>query len=186
MNILMIVIIAISLSMDALAISITTGASCKKPQFHNALRIALAFGIFQAVMPVLGWLAGWSVLKYISSYDHWIAFGLLSFVGGKMIYESFKIQQKQTENLSNTMLLFLAFATSIDALAVGFTFSLMLAQNLLIAITIIGVITFVICYAGFYIGNRIGHFFESKIEALGGLILIAIGLKILLEHLLKP
>lgn len=171
--------------MDAFAVSVATGATYKKPGNNHAFKMALAFGGFQAIMPMVGWFAGLTLRECIRDYDHWVAFILLAFIGGKMIYESFKIKhaQKQTGTLSATMLLVLALATSIDALAVGITFSFLLAGSLAIAIIIIGLITFVLSYAGFYIGKSFGHFFETGIEAVGGLILIGIGVKILLEHL---
>jgi len=185
MNILTIIIIAIGLAMDAFAVSVATGATYKKQGSNHAFRMAFAFGGFQAIMPVVGWLAGLTLREFIRDYDHWVAFILLAFIGGKMIYESFKIKraQQQADTLSAAMLLVLALATSIDALAVGITFSLLLASSLVMAVIIIGAITFVFSYAGFYIGKFFGYFFETGIEALGGLILIGIGVKILLEHL---
>ena len=182
---LTIIVIAIGLAMDAFAVSIATGATYKKSENTHAFRMAFVFGGFQAIMPVVGWLAGLTLREFIRDYDHWVAFILLAFIGGKMIYESFKIKraQEQTDILSTTMLLVLALATSIDALAVGITFSFLLAGSLAIAVIIIGLITFVFSYAGFYIGKRFGHFFEIGIEAIGGLILLGIGTKILLEHL---
>ncbi len=134
-------------------------------------------------MPLIGSLAGLSVKDYLANFDHWVAFGLLTAIGGKMIYESFKI--KSTGNNFNptdiTVLLVLAVATSIDALAVGFTLSL-ITTHFIIAVIIIGLVTFVLSYFGVYIGKKLGHFFESKIEAFGGLVLIALGVKILLQH----
>ena len=185
MNILTIIVIAVGLAMDAFAVSIATGAAYKKLRANHAFRIAFAFGSFQAVMPVIGWLAGLTLREIIKNYDHWAAFILLVLIGGKMIYESFKIKsaQKKTDMLSTTMILTLALATSIDALAVGIAFSFLLAGSLAVAVIIIGMITFVLSYAGFYIGKRFGHFFETGIEAIGGFILIAIGAKILLQHL---
>lgn len=185
MNLITIIVIAVGLAMDAFAVSIATGATYKKAGNSHAFKMAFAFGGFQAIMPVVGWLAGLTLREFIKDYDHWVAFILLAFIGGKMIYESFKIKHahKQTDKLSATMFLTLALATSIDALAVGITFSFFLAGSLAIAIIIIGLITFVLSYAGFYIGKSFGHFFETGIEALGGLILIAIGTKILFEHL---
>lgn len=185
MSIVTIIIIAIGLAMDAFAVSVSTGATYKGPRSNHAFRIAIAFGGFQAIMPVAGWFAGLTLRGFIKDYDHWVAFILLAFIGSKMIYESFKIKrvQKQTCGLTSAMLLVLAIATSIDALAVGITFSFLLAGSLLIAIIIIGAITFVLSYAGFYIGKRFGHFFENRIEVFGGLILLAIGFKILVQHL---
>ena len=171
--------------MDAFAVSIAIGATYTKSGSNHVFKMAFAFGGFQAIMPVVGWLAGLTVREFIRDYDHWVAFILLAFIGSKMIYESFKIKrtQQQTDTLSAAMLLVLAFATSVDALAVGITFSFLLAGSLAIAVIIIGLITFALSYAGFYIGKSFGHFFETGIEALGGLILFGIGTKILLEHL---
>jgi len=184
MNLLTIFIIAIGLAMDAFAVSVATGATYKKHRSNHAFRMAIAFGGFQAIMPVVGWLTGLTLREFIKDYDHWVAFILLAFIGGKMIYESFKIKraQEQADTLNAAMLLILALATSIDALAVGITFSFLLAGSLAIAVIIIGLITFAFSYAGFYLGKRFGHFFETGIEALGGLILLGIGTKILLEH----
>jgi len=171
--------------MDAFAVSIVSGATYKQLKTRHAFRIALFFGAFQAIMPLLGALAGLTIKDYIADYDHWIAFALLTAVGGKMIYESFKIKKpRQNLNPSNLhVLLVLSVATSIDALAVGMTLSF-LATGIFTAVTIIGLITFALSYLGVYIGKSFGHFFENKIEALGGIILIALATKILLSHLL--
>ncbi len=170
--------------MDAFAVSVTSGVTIKHLKIHHALKIAFFFGLFQAIMPVIGWLAGLSLRMFIENIDHWIAFVLLSFIGSKMIYESRKIgKDKNVEDPLNIfVLLVLSIATSIDALAVGITFA---ALNITIAepVIIIGVITFILCLAGVYIGDRIGHLFESKMELAGGTILIFIGVKILAEHL---
>ena len=185
MNLLPIVIIAIGLAMDAFAVSVATGAAYKNPRINYALRMALAFGSFQTIMPVIGWLSGLGLRNFIGDYDHWVVFILLGFVGCKMIYGSFKIKQarKKTDMLSTAVILVLALATSIDALAVGITFSFLFRGSIAIAVIIIGIVTFVLSYVGFYIGKSFGHFFETGIEALGGLILLVIGTKILLEHL---
>lgn len=185
MSLVTIIVIALGLAMDAFAVSIAAGATYKKGGHGHAFRMAFAFGGFQAVMPVLGWLGGLAFKDLIADYDHWIAFILLAFIGSKMIYESFKIKQaqKKTDVLSATAILVLAVATSIDALAVGVTFSFLLAGSLVVAVIIIGLITFVLSYAGFFIGKSFGHFFETGIEALGGLVLLGIGTKILIEHL---
>ena len=170
--------------MDAFAVSIVSGAAYKKLNIRHAFRLALFFGGFQAVMPIIGFLAGLTVKQYIADYDHWIAFGLLTAVGGKMIYESSKIKpaRQNSEPMNLLVLLALSVATSIDALAVGITLSL-LRISIAMAAIIIGLVTFVLSYIGVFIGKNVGHFFENKIEALGGLILIAIGFKILFEHL---
>ena len=184
MDFLSIIIIAFGLAMDAFAVSIATGAAYKHLQIKHAFRMAAFFGAFQAFMPLIGALAGLSFRQYILHIDHWITFGILSAVGGKMIYESFKISEVEKNfHPSNIfVLLTLSIATSIDALAVGITLSLV-AVNIIKAVIIIGIITFILSYFGVYIGKRFGHLFENKIEALGGLFLIALGIKILIEHL---
>ncbi len=186
MELLTIIIIAVGLAMDALAVSIVSGTTYRRLKVRHALRIAIFFGGFQAFMPAVGSLAGMSVRAYIASYDHWVAFALLTAVGIKMIYESFQIKSAhQNFDVSNLLvLLVLSVATSIDALAVGVTLSL-LRISLVTAVTVIGLVTFVLSYLGTYIGNRFGHFCESKIEAIGGLILIGLGLKIVIEHLYR-
>ncbi len=179
-----ILFIAVGLAMDAFAVSVVTGSVYKDFKIRHALRMALFFGGFQAIMPVVGFLAGLGLVNYIAPYDHWVAFALLFFVGGKMIYESFRIEaaEKNRNPANLPVLLLLSFATSIDALAVGITLSLLKAPVGL-AVTIIGLVTFGLSYGGVYLGKRFGHFFESKIEIIGGLILIAIGIKIVIEHL---
>lgn len=171
--------------MDAFAVSITSGITIKRLKINNALKIALFFGLFQAIMPLVGWLAGLSLRGFIAEIDHWIAFGLLSFIGCKMIYESITVQssEKQINPLNIYVLLMLSVATSIDALAVGVSFAF-LKISIVTPVMVIGTITFVLSFFGVFVGNRIGHFFENKIEIAGGLILIGIGVKILLEHLI--
>ena len=185
MVLLTIVVIAIGLAMDAFAVSIVSGAAYKQLNIKHAFRLALFFGGFQAFMPIIGFLAGLTVKQHIANYDHWVAFGLLSAVGAKMIYESTKIKpaDENSQLFNIPVLLALSVATSIDALAVGITLSL-LRIPIVTAAVIIGLVTFALSYIGVFIGKNFGHFFENKIEALGGLILIAIGFKILLEHLL--
>lgn len=184
MKIYDIIIIAIALSLDAFAVSITSGVTIKNLKIRNAFKIAAFFGGFQALMPLMGYLAGRTVNSYIQNYDHWIAFGLLTFIGGKMIYEGFKIEECELDKdcLNSVTLLILAIATSIDALAVGVVFS-SLAGAIIMPAAIIGVITFVVCFAGVYIGDKIGSFFEKKMEIVGGAVLIIIGIKLLVEGL---
>ncbi|HAH31707.1 MAG TPA: hypothetical protein DCL44_05270 [Elusimicrobia bacterium] len=175
--------IALGLSMDAFAVAVASGATMKKLHIPNAIKMGAFFGAFQAAMPVLGWLAGLGLKNFISGYDHWVAFGLLGFIGGKMIYESFKMKDEQArENKSSPFdtgtLTLLSIATSIDALAVGLTFSMLTVSIAGPAITI-GLVTFGLSVFGVALGSKAGHFFENRIEALGGLILIAIGFKIL-------
>ena len=180
----MIVVIAVGLAMDAFAVSIVSGSAYKQLHVKHVLRMAAFFGGFQAFMPLIGSMAGLSLKGYITGCDHWIAFCLLSAVGAKMIYESFKIKSvEENPDPSNIfVLLALSVATSIDALVIGITLSLITA-SIGLAVTIIGLITFVLSYLGVVIGKRFGHFFENKIEIFGGLILIAIGAKILIGHL---
>lgn len=183
MDIVSIIFIAVGLAMDAFAVSITSGIAIRKLKVNHAVRIALFFGSFQAIMPVLGWLSGLTLKGFISSVDHWIAFGLLSFIGCKMIYESFKVEEgDRTSPLNIGILLILSIATSIDALAIGISFAF-LGISIVTPVIVIGAITFVLSLSGVFIGNKFGHLFEKKVEVLGGLILISIGIKILLEHL---
>ena len=179
--------IGVGLAMDTFAISIVSGGVYRQLHIKHALRMALFFGGFQALMPLLGWTLGEKLPDFISPYDHWIAFILLAFIGGKMIYEAFEIKEvgSKPQDPSNLgVLLALSVATSIDALVVGITLTL-ITGSIFQAVLMIGAITFIISYIGWELGRRVGHFFENKIEILGGLILIAIGLKILLSHLLR-
>ncbi|UCG58069.1 MAG: manganese efflux pump [Phycisphaerales bacterium] len=180
-----IIVVAVGLAMDAFAISIVSGSTYEQLKVKHAFRMALFFGGFQAFMPLVGSLAGLGLRAHIAGYDHWVAFALLSAVGGKMIYESFKIKSNRrgVDMSSILLLLVLSVATSIDALAVGFTLSLV-GVSIALAVTIIGVVTFVLSYLGVFIGKRYGHFFEGKIEAFGGFVLFALGVKILLQHTL--
>ena len=185
MELIMIIAIAVGLAMDAFAVSVVSGSVYRQLHIKHALRMAVFFGGFQALMPLIGSLAGLSAKDYIADYDHWVAFGILSAVGGKMIYEAFKIKSVE-ENFDPSnliVLLALSVATSIDALAVGLTLSL-ITSSIAIAVTMIGLITFALSYLGVFIGKKFGHFFENKIEILGGLILIGLGVKILIGHLL--
>jgi putative Mn2+ efflux pump MntP len=135
-------------------------------------------------MPVLGWLAGLSFIDLISGFDHWVAFGLLAFIGGRMIYSARANPKEEKEaKLTASVLLILSVATSIDALAVGLSFSL-LRVSIITPVILIGVVTFLLSLTGFSFGNKIGKFFKRKVQAIGGIVLIAIGIKILLEHLL--
>ncbi len=178
-----ILIIAVALSMDAFAVSVASGLAMERLHVRHAIKIATSFGLFQAIMPIIGWLAGVGLRGFISGVDHWIAFALLAGVGGKMIYESRQIKDEEApECMSLLKLLVLSVATSIDALAVGLSLSLLKVAIVWPSI-VIGIVTFVFSFAGVYIGRKVGHLFESTIEIAGGLILIAIGIKILVEHL---
>ena len=178
------ILLAIGLAMDTFAVSVASGIAHKNFRLRHALRMATAFGLFQAVMPVIGWMVGRSLQHWVEGIDHWIAFVLLSFVGGKMIYEALRIEEaeKPANPFGTSMLLVLALATSIDALIVGVTFAV-LQTAIVTPVLVIGAVTFGLSLAGVYIGEAFGHFFEKKIEILGGMVLIGMGLKILIEHL---
>jgi putative Mn2+ efflux pump MntP len=180
-----IIIVAVGLAMDAFAVSIVTATAYRQLKISHALRMAFFFGAFQAFMPLIGSMAGLSLKDHVADYDHWVAFALLTAVGVKMIYESFKIAgaEKDLNPLNISVLLVLSVATSIDALAVGITLPL-LSVPLAAAVIIIGMVTFALSWLGTLLGKKFGHLFESKIEAAGGLVLIALGIKILLQHLL--
>ncbi len=182
-------LIGAGLSMDAFAVSVCEGLRMKKLSYVHTLTIALMFGGFQALMPLIGWAVGRHFEQYIISFDHWIAFGLLAFIGGKMFLESFQKDDCMCGDKADVSdradikeLLILAVATSIDALAVGITFAF-LSTGILRAITVIGLTTFVIAAGGVILGNRFGAKYEKKAQTVGGIILIGIGIKILLEHM---
>jgi putative Mn2+ efflux pump MntP len=177
-------LLALGLAMDAFAVSMSSGTSIRPFQLKDALKLAVFFGGFQALMPVLGWIGGSAVRGFVSEYAPWIAFGLLAFIGGKMIYEAlYGSPEGKVNSLNYSILFVLAVATSIDALAVGISFAF-LKTPILEPIVIIGSVTFFMSFCGAVLGYRIGHFFENEVEILGGLILIALGGKILAEHLL--
>ncbi len=187
MNYPVILLLAAGLSMDALAVSIACGAQITDKRLFHASRIAFLFGFFQALMPLLGVFAGIKAKSYISDYDHWVAFAILLAIGVKMIYEAAFIEKEEGKAKDGMLglrtLLILAVATSIDALAVGFTLPI-LTSRIFYAASLIGISTFIICFCGVFVGEKIGHFFEGKIEIAGGAVLIAIGVKILLDHTL--
>ncbi len=184
MDVFTVLLVALGLAMDAFAVSIAHGMTIQKQRVASGLKMATAFGVFQSIMPVFGWLAGLSFIELISGFDHWIAFILLAFIGGKMIYSTRtnSIQEKETK-LTASLLLILSIATSIDALAVGLSFSL-LREPITTPVVVIGVVAFLLSLAGFYFGNKLGRIFEKRIQVIGGVVLIAIGIKILLEHLI--
>lgn len=181
-------LIGVGLSMDAFAVSVCKGLQMKKINYYYTFIIALFFGGFQALMPLLGWAAGKQFEKYITSFDHWIAFVLLLFIGGKMFIGSLKKDKDETGetccsySLNIKELFVLAVATSIDALAVGITFAF-LSTSIVYSITVIGITTFVLSIAGVAIGNRFGIKYKDKAETFGGVILVLIGVKIVLEHM---
>lgn len=183
MSIIEIILIGIGLAMDAFAVSICKGLAFKKFENKKAIIIASYFAIFQALMPVIGYSLGSTFSKTIENIDHWVAFGLLCAIGINMLKEAIKgEEEKQNDSVNFKNMIVLAIATSIDALAVGITFAF-LKTNIILSVTIIGIITFILSIIGVKIGNKFGEKFENKAELLGGIILILIGLKILLEHL---
>lgn len=175
-----VLILAIALSMDAFAVSVGLGSKSAKSTNALALLASIYFGLFQALMPLIGYFGGKGVFGWIESYAHWIAFFLLLLIGGKMIYESITEGiEEDIAQITHKLMLMLAIATSIDAMAAGFTLNL-LEVNPLIACGIIGVTTFLFSWAGVLVGARSGVWLEGKAELLGGVILIAIGFKILI------
>jgi manganese efflux pump family protein len=180
-------IVAIGLSMDAFAVSLCKGLNMRKLNYRYAWIISLFFGGFQAIMPIIGWALGKGFAEYITAFDHWIAFALLVIIGGKMLFEGIKKDKDESDcscedSLDLKELFILAIATSIDALAVGISFAF-LQVSILPAAVLIGVTTFILSFAGVTIGNRFGAKFQDKAEIAGGIVLIMIGIKILLDHL---
>lgn len=182
MDFISILFLAVGLAMDAFNVSITRGLTLRC-NIKYALIIAVFFGGFQALMPVAGWFSGIQLQNIVSALAPWIAFLLLLGIGLKMIYKAFSVEEDVCKVFSLKELLILSIATSIDAFAVGVTFAI-LNTPIITPIIIIGLVTFILSFIGVYIGKNIGHLFENKIEIFGGLILIGIGLKILIEHLL--
>ncbi|MCR5196262.1 MAG: manganese efflux pump MntP family protein [Pseudobutyrivibrio sp.] len=188
MSILDIFFIGVGLSMDAFAVAICKGLAMRKVNKKQMFVIALFFGGFQALMPFIGWILGSTFAKKIVEYDHWIAFFLLLYIGGKMVCDAIRewkevdVIEEMDPPLDIKELVLLAIATSIDALACGVTFSFIKDFNIYRAISIIGVTTFVISLGGVYVGNIFGDRFKAKAQLVGGTILIIIGTKILLEH----
>lgn len=189
MGIWEVLLIGVGLSMDAFAAAVCQGLRMRKLRYKNAFVIAFFFGGFQALMPFIGWALGIRFERYIVNIDHWIAFGLLAFIGGKMLFDVIR-DEDETEGkpavsdgiLNLKELLILAIATSIDALAVGISFAF-LQVNIGSAVSLIGCITFVLVFFGVLIGNKFGAKYKNKATVAGGIILILIGVKILLEHL---
>ncbi len=179
-------LMSLGLAADAFAVSLTSGFAIRHIKVHKALKIALFFGIFQGIMPLIGWLTGLTFREFLANFDHWIAFILLAFIGSKMIYEAlYEDEEKPFNPLDSYTLLLLAIATSIDALAAGLGLSV-IKMSILLACTMIGVITFLVCFIGVYLGHQFGSLFNQKIEILGGITLIGVGFKILIAHLRMP
>jgi putative Mn2+ efflux pump MntP len=183
MDYITIVLIAVGLSMDSFAVSITNGLTIKDLKFGKAVEIALYLSFVQAVMPIIGWLLGFTFKNIIESFDHWIAFSLLLIIGAKMIYDSFRSEKKEIiNNLSKTALIGMGVATSIDALAVGITLGI-ISSKIIISSVIIGLITFFFAMVGLRLGKFFKEGYSRIVEIFGGIILVIIGIKILIEHL---
>lgn len=181
---LQILLIALSLAMDAFAVSVSTGIAVPGFGPKEAARIGAWCGFFQFAMPLAGWFLGFSVKSYIEFIDHWIAFGLLALIGGGMIREALSGgEEEAVTDLSVRRLFFLALATSIDALAVGVTLAFDSSVNILLSAAVIGIVAFLMAMVGGLLGRRLGELFQKRATLLGGLVLVGIGLKILLEHL---
>lgn len=184
-HIIQAIFLGVGLAMDAFSVSVSDGILLGRAKLSQAAKIALFFGAFQFIMPVIGYAAGSTFAGIIESFDHWVAFVLLAFIGGKMIYEACSGEEKN-DNIADPLglknLFILAIATSIDALAVGVTFATISAP-VLISSAIIGVVTFFISAAGVILGSKCGDLFGNKAEIAGGVILVLIGAKILIEHL---
>jgi len=188
MSLITIIGIAVGLGMDAFAVAIAIGSQHERLSFRPVFRLSFHFGLFQFLMPVIGWLAGAQISKYISAYDHWGAFALLAVIGGKMIYESFKDVSDHTtvdagsDPTRKWQLIILSVATSIDALSVGFSLALLNIEIVYISV-IIGLVAAVMTIIGMVFGRLLGMKFGKCMAFIGGLILIGIGIKILIEHI---
>lgn len=185
MDLLSLLAIAVALAMDAFAVAIGAGITLDAMTGRHVFRLAFHFGLFQALMPIIGWSAGLAVHRYLAAFDHWIAFGLLAFVGGKMIREA--LGEKEAETIPNDPtsgwdLILLSVATSIDALAVGLSLA-MLGATIIYRALVIGVVAASFTVAGMLLGRRIGALWGKRVEIFGGVLLCAIGAKIVIEHL---
>lgn len=185
MDLLTVSILALGLSMDSFAVSISCGLAERKISFQHAVKIAFSLAFFQGLLPLLGWFLGSEIKYFVEHFDHWIAFALLSYLGGRMIFES--LDKENTQGMGNVYswqnILTLSIATSIDAMIVGFSYALASPGDLLWGAVIIGAVTFFFSMLGIRIGKDVGNRFGKRMELLGGIVLLAIGFKILLEHL---
>lgn len=182
MDLLTLFLLSIGLCFDTFAVSVSSGLLRKEIVFWQAVRIAFFLALFQATMPVLGWLGGITIKDWMESFDHWVALGILSILGIKMLIESFKKDEEKNINpLDIKVIMSMALATSIDAFAVGISFAI-IEVNMLLAFIIIGSVTFITSMLGILFGKKTGSHFGQKMEIIGGLILIAIGVKIVIEH----
>jgi len=174
----------LGLAMDAFAVSVAAGIQITALNSRHVARLALSFGFFQFFMPVVGWLAGRSLSKWLEAVDHWVAFGLLVLIGGKMLWESFRPPEcPRKDPTRGWTLVILSIATSIDALAVGLSFAF-LSMSIVVPVLIIGTVAFIVTGIGFLVGRKAGRVLGERAETVGGIILLAIGLRILLSHLL--
>jgi putative Mn2+ efflux pump MntP len=178
-------LIAIGLSFDTFAVSVSTGLAVNQIRFWQGVRVAITLAFFQALMPLIGWFLGKQVSEYIVSVDHWVAFILLSALGFRMVYESFKKEDAPSEfnPLSRTVLIGMAIATSIDALVVGVSFAF-INTRIYFTVIVIGIVTFLVAMIGMLFGKKVGGRLGRRMEIIGGIILVGIGVKILLEHTL--
>ena len=176
--------LALALAMDAFAVALGTGAVLSRLTGRHLFRLGFHFGLFQALMPVIGWLAGLTIIQWVEAWDHWIAFSLLAIIGGRMVYEAFSDEEKANDRdpTKGLSLVLLSIATSIDALAVGFSLSV-IGVSIWMPALVIGLVAGVLTIVGMLLGGRIGDRWGSRVEIFGGLVLIAIGIKILIEHL---
>jgi manganese efflux pump family protein len=183
MDLVTIFLLAVALGVDAFSVAIGIGAANVKKSWPPVLRLASAFGVFQFAMPIIGWLAGLTIVNIIAGYDHWVAFALLAYVGCKLIWEALsKDEEKETNDQTKGLpLLLLSIATSIDALAVGFSFSV-LKEQILFPAVIIGIVCFLLTAVGMIFGKALARIFGKKVGIFGGIVLIAIGVKILIDH----
>ncbi|MGB8215542.1 MAG: manganese efflux pump MntP family protein [Anaerolineales bacterium] len=181
-----ILLIALSMSMDAFAICLAAGTQARTTGRRPIFRLAFHFGLFQFFMPVIGWFAGTSILRYITAYDYWVAFGVLAFVGIRMIRSGFDLQDAQPKNDPSRgwNLVLLSFATSIDALAIGFSLGLV-GVTIWYPAVVIGIVTGLVSWMGILLGNRLGAKFGKRMEITGGIVLIIMGVWILLSHFLR-
>jgi putative Mn2+ efflux pump MntP len=184
-NFLEILLIALSMAMDAFAVCLGAGTQERTSAARPTFRLAFHFGLFQFLMPVLGWFAGETIARYISSYDHWIAFGLLAFVGVRMIHSGFNgtEEDQDSDPSRGWTLVLLSIAVSIDALAIGLSLGI-IGVTIWVPAVVIGIVTGLVSWLGLRLGNKLGEKFGKRMEILGGIILVLLGLRILLSHLL--
>ena len=185
MNFLEILFISLSMAMDAFAVCLGAGTTSQADGPRPTFRLAFHFGLFQFLMPVVGWFAGTTLLRYIAAYDHWVAFGLLAFVGGRMIHSGFhpEEEEKKSDPSRGWTLVLLSFAVSIDALAVGLSLGI-IGMTIWVPAVVIGVVTGLVSWLGLRLGNKLGEKFGKRMGMIGGIVLIVIGVRIVLAHVL--